>query len=80
MKFPLENAVEVKCSHLPEALKPDYLQLVYNTARSIPEVEAPVLRPECGSRFPKDPGILQTEFYSWESLPKKCFGDSPEYF
>lgn len=46
MKFPLENAVEVKCSHLPEALKPDYLQPVYNTARSIPEVEAPVLRPE----------------------------------
>lgn len=80
MKFPLENAVEVKCSHLPEALKPDYLQPVYNTARSIPEVEAPVLRPECSSQFPGDPGILQTEFYSWESLPKKCFGDSPEYF
>lgn len=80
MKFPLENAVEVKCSHLPEALKPDYLQLVYNIARSIPEVEAPALRPECSSRFPGDPGILQTEFYSWESLPKKCFGDSPEYF
>ena len=49
MKFPLENAVEVKCSHLPEALKPDYLQLVYNTAWSIPEVETPVLRPECSS-------------------------------